>query len=61
MDETYPRDAMEERLSPLNRWPEREELWETMQQCFLFHFVKKTAIIFDCFEVFISRPSNLIA
>ena len=29
---------MDIRLSPLIRWPEREELWKTMPQCFSFFF-----------------------
>ena len=49
------------RLSPLIRWPEREELWHTMPMCFQFTFGKKTTIIIDCFEVFIELPSNLLA
>ena len=48
------------RLAPLIRWPEREDLWRTMPQCFLAVFGNKTAVIIDCFEVFISRPSNLM-
>ena len=49
------------RLSPLIRWPERDELWRTMPMCFQFSFGTKTTIIIDCFEVFIERPSNLLA
>ncbi|XP_068697351.1 uncharacterized protein [Montipora capricornis] len=33
---------MDVRLSPLIRWPEREELWKTMPQCFKFSFGNKT-------------------
>lgn len=29
--------------------------------CFQFSFGKKTTIIIDCFEIFIERPSNLLA
>lgn len=53
--------VMDARLSPLIRWPERDELWRTMPMCFQFAFGKKTTIIIDCFEVFIERPSNLLA
>ena len=53
--------VMDIRLSPLVRWPEREELWHTMPMCFQYAFGKKTTIIIDCFEVFIERPSNLLA
>ena len=52
---------MDVRLSPLIRWPEREELWRTMPQCFKFSFGTKTAVIIDCFEVFCVKPTNLLA
>ena len=32
-----------------------------MPQCFQYSFGKKTTIIIDCFEVFIDRPSGLLA
>ena len=53
--------VMDARLRPLIKWPEREELWRTMPQCFQYSFGKKTTVIIDCFEVFIDRPSNLMA
>lgn len=53
--------VMDVRLSPLIKWPEREDLWRTMPQCFQFSFGHKTTVIIDCFEVFIDRPSNLLA
>ena len=53
--------VMDVRLRPLIKWPEREELWRTMPQCFQYSFWKKTTVIIDCFEVFIDRPSNLMA
>ena len=49
------------RLSPLIRWPQREELWRTMPQCFKFSFGTKTTVIIDCFEVFCVKPTNLLA
>ena len=52
---------MDIRLSQLVYWPERDELWRTMPQCFEFSFGKKTTVIIDCFEVFIERPTNLLA
>ena len=52
---------MDFRLSPIIRWPERDKLWHTMPLCFQFSFGKKTTIIIDCFEIFIERPSNLLA
>ena len=53
--------VMDIRLSPIIRWPERDDLWHTMPLCFQFSFGKKTTIIIDCFEIFIERPSNLLA
>jgi len=32
-----------------------------MPQCFQFVFGKRTILIIDCFEIFICRPSNLLA
>ena len=52
---------MDVRLSPLIRWPEREELWRTIPQCFKFSFGTKTTVIIDCFEVFCVKPTNLLA
>ena len=52
---------MDVRLSPLIRWLERDELWRTMPMCFQVSFGKKTTTIIDCFEVFIERPSNVLA
>ena len=49
--------ALDVRLTPLNKWPEREDLWRTMPQCFKYAFGNKTTVIIDCFEVFI----NLLA
>lgn len=52
---------MDIRLSQLVYWPERDELWKTMPQCFEFSFGKKTTVIIDCFEVFTEKPTNLLA
>ena len=41
--------TMGTRLSPLIKWPDQ------------FSFGKKTTVTIDCFEVFIDRPSNLLA
>ena len=49
------------RLAPLIRWPKRENLWRTMPQCFEVAFSNKTTVIIDCFEVFITIPSNFMA
>ena len=53
--------AMDIRLSHLIRWPERDELQATMPLCFVRSFGKKVAVIIDCFEIFIDRPSGLMA
>ena len=53
--------VMDKRLFPLFYWPERHQLWKTMPQCFRYAFCKKTTVVIDCFEVFIERPSNLLA
>ena len=53
--------VLDKRLSSLIPWPEREALWCTMPMCFQYLFGTKTTIIIDCFEVFIERPSNLLA
>ena len=52
---------MDLRLSPLIRWPEREDLWRPMPQSFKYSFGNKTTVIIDCFEVFCVKPSNLLA
>ena len=42
-------------------WPDRGTLRATMPECFRASFGTKVAVIIDCFEVFIERPSNLQA
>ena len=49
------------RLKFMISWPEREQLWQTMPMCFQYAFGKKVTVVIDCFEVFIERPSNLLA
>ena len=48
-------------LSPLIAWPTRDALYKTMPQCFVDSFGYKTTVIIDCFEIFINRPTNLLA
>ena len=43
------------RLSPLIKWPEREELQKTMPWCFRTHYDLKVTSIIDCFELFIEN------
>ena len=53
-------DILSSKLSFLIHWPERQELLKTMPSDFRKHF-KKCVIIIDCFEVFIERPTSLLA
>lgn len=53
--------VMDAKLFPLVYWPEREQLWRTMPMSFQYAFGKKVTVIIDCFEVFIERPTNLLA
>ena len=54
-------EVMDIRLSPLIVWPERKDLQKTMPRCFTDAFGLKTTVIIDCFEIFIDRPTNLLA
>ena len=53
--------VMDTQLQPLILWPERDALRETMPECFRAAFGEKVAVVIDCFEVFIERPSSLLA
>ncbi len=52
---------MDVRLSSLIIWPEREELRKSMPESFRSEFGYRVSVVLDCFEVFIERPSNLLA
>lgn len=54
-------DVLNIRLSFLIHWPDREDLRSTMPKVFQKSFGNKVSVIIDCFEVFIDRPSSLIA
>ena len=54
-------DVFHVRLSPLIRWPSRDELWKTMPLSFRKNFGTKVTIIIDCFEIFCDKPTNLLA
>ena len=54
-------DVMYIRMKVFINWPDRYELQQKMPMQFRKHFGKKVTIIIDCFEVFIDRPSNLLA
>ena len=49
------------RLNFLTHWPDRDELRKTMPSIFQKNFGNEVAVVIDCFEVFIDRPSSLIA
>ena len=54
--------ALDVRLTPACIvWPERETLRRTTPLCFRQSFGTKVAVIIDCFEVFVDRPTNLLA
>lgn len=40
-------------------WPSRDEICRTMPQAFYDSFGRKVAVIIDCFEIKIERPSSL--
>ena len=47
------------KLKPLIIWPEREILHKTMPMDFRKHC--PNCIVIDCFEIFLERPTNLLA
>ena len=53
--------VMDVRLKFMISWPEREQLWQNMPMSFQYACGKKVTVVIDCFEVFIERPSNLLA
>lgn len=52
---------MNTKLSFLLKRPSREQVQKTMPQTLREHFGKNFVVVIDCFEVFIERPSNLMA
>ena len=53
--------VMYQRMEHLIYWPSREELRLTTPLEFRLHFGQKTAVIIDCFEIFMQRPKALLA
>ena len=47
-------------LKPLILWPDRDALRKTMPMVFQKHY-PTCVVIIDCFEIFIDRPTNLLA
>ena len=54
-------EAMDIRLSFLIMWPDRESIQRTMPFCFQPHYGLRVTSIIDCFELFIEKPSDLLA
>ena len=54
-------NVMYHRMQQFIYWPEREYLQMSMPMEFRKTFGVKIAIIIDCFEIFIERPSSLLA
>lgn len=48
------------KLKPLIIWPDRDALKKTMPMVFRKH-CPSCAVIIDCFEIFLDRPTNLLA
>ena len=53
-------DVLYTKLHCFINWPERDNLLKTIPMVFRKAF-KKCAIIIDCFEIFIERPTSLVA
>lgn len=53
-------DVMFIKTTPLIKWPDRDVLRETMPMSF-HKFFKKCCVIIDCTEVFVERPTDLLA
>ena len=53
-------DVMFVKTAPLIKWPERDVLRETIPMSFR-KFFKKCCVIIDCTEVFMERPTDLLA
>lgn len=53
-------DVMAIKMAHLIKWPDRDTLYETMPMAFR-KFFKRCCVIIDCSEIFIERPSDLLA
>ncbi|SMN01057.1 hypothetical protein SPONN_2353 [uncultured Candidatus Thioglobus sp.] len=53
-------NILDQKLAGLIIWPDRETLRQTMPSSFR-KFFKACAVIIDCSEIFLERPSNLLA
>ena len=57
---THVIDVVYHQLKPLIIWPDRDALKKTMPMEFRKHF-PNCVVIIDCFEIFLDRPTNLLA
>lgn len=48
------------RIGPLVRWPDKEQVMKTMPVAFVDNFGSKVRVILDCFEISIDRPSSYL-
>ena len=48
------------KLKPFIKWPDRDALLKTMPMAFRKHF-PRCSVIIDCFEIFLDRPTHLLA
>lgn len=54
-------DVLYKRTGFLVKWPSREEMQISMPMNFRDIFGPRVAVVIDCFDVFIDRPTNLMA
>ena len=54
-------DAMATERKFIKKWPDREELQKTMPHDFLQVYGRKVVVVIDCLDVFMERPSDLLA
>ena len=54
-------EAVDIRMSFLITWPERKCIRKTMPFCFRQSYGLKVTSVIDCFELFIEKPSDLLA
>ena len=53
-------DVMAVKTAPFIKWPERDTLHEMIPTTFR-KFFKKCALIIHCTDIFVERPSDLLA
>ncbi|XP_063070700.1 uncharacterized protein LOC134461770 [Engraulis encrasicolus] len=53
--------VLDSTITKLIHWPTRDALHTTMPHQFVVAFGDRVAVILDCFEIFIEKPSNITA